>query len=100
MVCYEAAKSICALPYEIVGDKQSSVIPLQLLLLMDKPIMKFCGIKALSEISLTHPEIVMSCNDEIESLINDSNKGIATLSIITLLCTSPMTQVRVVDRIS
>ena len=34
-------------PPSIAGDKEQALIPLQMLLLMDKPVMMFCGVKAL-----------------------------------------------------
>ena len=36
---------------------------------------------------MMHPTVVAKCNDEMETLITDSNRSIATLAITTLLKT-------------
>ena len=38
-----------------------------------------------SQISMIHPEAVTSCNVDLENLISDTNRSIATLAITTLL---------------
>ena len=39
----------------------------------------------LPQIAMLHPEVVTSCNVDLENLISDSNRSIATLAITTLL---------------
>lgn len=39
------------------------------------------------QISIDHPAAVATCNMDLEQLINDSNRSIATLAITTLLKT-------------
>ena len=40
-----------------------------------------------SQVAMTHPLSVTSCNIDMESLISDQNRSIATLAITTLLKT-------------
>ena len=40
-----------------------------------------------SQVAMLHPTVVAKCNDEMETLITDSNRSIATLAITTLLKT-------------
>ena len=37
------------------------------------------------QIAMLHPDVVTSCNVDLENLISDSNRSIATLAITTLL---------------
>ncbi len=38
---------------------------------------------------MLHPDVVTSCNVDLENLISDSNRSIATLAITTLLKVHP-----------
>ena len=38
-----------------------------------------------SQIAMIHPDAVTSCNVDLEGLISDNNRSIATLAITTLL---------------
>lgn len=40
-----------------------------------------------SQVAQTHPQAVTSCNSEMDTLVTDSNRSIATLAITTLLKT-------------
>jgi coatomer subunit gamma len=60
---------------------------LQLFLSSPKPTLKFAAIRTLSALSLTHPTSVATCNLDMENLISDSNRSIATYAITTLLKT-------------
>jgi coatomer protein complex subunit gamma len=46
---------------------------------------KFAAIRALNDLALTQPEIVASCNVDMEGLITDPNRSVATYAITTLL---------------
>lgn len=48
---------------------------------------RFAAVRTLNQISINFPESVAACNDDLESLIHDSNRSIATLAITTLLKT-------------
>merc|ERR1712166_1503682 len=47
----------------------------------------FAAVRTLSEVALQFPNAVTSCNYEMEQLIGNSNRSIATLAITTLLKT-------------
>ncbi len=52
-----------------------------------KPTIRFSAVKTLNRIAILHPDSVTSCNVDLENLISDSNRSIATLAITTLLKT-------------
>lgn len=87
MVIFEAAKAICSLPGADKGDITPAVTVLQLSLSSNKPTRRFAAMKVLSEVASRHPLVVSKCNEDIEGLLNDSNRSIATLAITTLLKT-------------
>jgi len=58
---------------------------LQLFLSSPKPVLKFSAIKTLNKLAMTQPQAVTACNLDMESLITDSNRSIATYAITTLL---------------
>ena len=87
MVIFEAAKAICTLPGVTAQDLSPAVSVLQLFLGSTKPTVRFAAIRVLNQVSLFHPMAVVKCNEEMELLIGDSNRSIATLAITTLLKT-------------
>ena len=64
-----------------------AVTVLQLFLSSNKPVMRFAAVRTLNRVAQTHPMSVTSCNIDMESLIADGNRSIATLAITTLLKT-------------
>lgn len=58
---------------------------LQLFLSSPKPVLKFAAVKTLNKLAQTHPQAVTACNLDMENLITDSNRSIATYAITTLL---------------
>lgn len=86
MVIYEAARSLCTLPVD-ARDLTQAIVVLQLFLGSSKPTLRFAAVRTLSQVALTQPMLVTRCNDDMESLITDSNRSIATLAITTLLKT-------------
>ena len=44
-------------------------------------------VRTLNRVAMTHPMAVTNCNIDMESLISDANRSIATLAITTLLKT-------------
>jgi len=87
LVVFEASRAICSLPAIEPAELTPAVSSLQLLLASPKPAVRFGAIKVLSSISQVHPRIVSKCNDDLEALISDPNRSIATLAITTLLRT-------------
>lgn len=58
---------------------------LQMFLTSSKPTIRFSAVKTLNRIAMVHPDAVTSCNVDLENLITDNNRSIATLAITTLL---------------
>lgn len=87
MVNIEAARAICDMRSVTSQDLYRPVAVLQLFLSSPKPVLKFAAVKTLSKLAQTHPEAVTSCNLDMENLITDSNRSIATYAITTLLKT-------------
>jgi len=46
-----------------------------------------CAVRTLNRVAMTHPMAVTNCNIDMEALITDQNRSIATLAITTLLKT-------------
>jgi coatomer protein complex subunit gamma len=87
MVIYEAASAIVSLKSTTTKELASAVSVLQLLCSSPKPSLRFAAVKTLNKISITHPAAVTACNLDLENLITDQNRSIATLAITTLLKT-------------
>ena len=87
MVNFEAARAICSM--DNVTDKE--VAPalqlLQLFLTSPRFIGRFTAIRILQNFATTRPHLINSLNPDIEGLISDSNRSIATYAITTLLKT-------------
>ncbi|KAG2705627.1 hypothetical protein I3843_05G056300 [Carya illinoinensis] len=58
-----------------------------LFLSSSKPVLRFAAVRTLNKVAMTHPMAVTNCNIDMESLISDQNRSIATLAITTLLKT-------------
>ncbi|KAI1727601.1 coatomer gamma subunit appendage platform subdomain-containing protein [Ditylenchus destructor] len=87
MVIYEAASAIVKLPRISSGELASAVSVLQLFCSSPKPALRFASVRTLNKISMNYPQAVISCNVDLEQLITDQNRSIATLAITTLLKT-------------
>jgi len=87
MVVYEAAKAMCALPNIEPQELSPAINVLQLFLSSTKPTVRFAAIKTVSQVAVGHPRMVSKCNEDLEALIADANRSIATLAITTLLKT-------------
>lgn len=61
------------------------VLVLQLFLSSPKPVLKFAATRTLAALALSHPTSVATCNVDLESLIADPNRSVATYAITTLL---------------
>ncbi|OWM83814.1 coatomer subunit gamma-2-like [Punica granatum] len=87
MVNFEAARAITELNGVTNQELTPAITVLQYFLLSSNPVKKFAAIRTLNKVAMTHPMAVTSCNIEMESLISDQNRSIATLAITTLLKT-------------
>jgi len=87
-VIFEAARTLVALPGIANRELQAAVQVLQLFLTSPKPVLRFAAVRALNKVALTQPSAVSPCNVDMEGLMNDPNRAVATLAITTLLKTS------------
>jgi len=87
MVVYEAARAICSLPAMEPQDLSPAVSVLQLFLSSPKPATRYAAMRTLAMVANNQPRVVSKCNEDLEALIGDSNRSIATLAITTLLKT-------------
>ncbi|KAK9720622.1 coatomer subunit gamma, variant 2 [Basidiobolus ranarum] len=87
MVNFEAAKAICNMQNLSAKDLFSAVSVLQHFLSSSKPTLRFAAIRTLNRLAMTNPTAVTVCNIDMENLITDSNRSVATFAITTLLKT-------------
>ncbi|KAL2849516.1 adaptin N terminal region-domain-containing protein [Aspergillus pseudoustus] len=87
MVNFEAAKAICDIRDITDAEASQAVHVLQLFLSSPRAITKFAAIRILHRFASFKPHVVNVCNPDIESLISNSNRSIATFAITTLLKT-------------
>ncbi|KAG7349817.1 Armadillo-type fold [Nitzschia inconspicua] len=87
LVVYEAARAICNLDGIEPQDLSPAISVLQLFLSSPKPATRYAAMRTLATVANTQPRVVSKCNEDLEALIGDSNRSIATLAITTLLKT-------------
>lgn len=87
MVNFEAAKAICDMRDVTDDEVTQAVHVLQLFLTSPRAVTKFSALRILHSIASFKPNVVSSCNPDIELLISNSNRSIATFAITTLLKT-------------
>jgi len=87
MVIFEAARAIINLKEVTSQELQPAVSVLQLFLSSSKPVLRFGAVRSINQIALRNPLSVTNCNLDLENLISDQNRSIATLAITTLLKT-------------
>ena len=87
MVIYEAAHAIVNMKKTMSRELAPAVCVLQLFCSSPKPTLRFAAVRTLNKVAMTHPAAVTACNLDLENLITDSNRSIATLAITTLLKT-------------
>ncbi|TVU47821.1 hypothetical protein EJB05_07430 [Eragrostis curvula] len=86
MVVLEAARKITEM--DVTSRELASAITvLQLFLSSPKPVLRFAAVRTLNKIAMTRPLAVTNCNVDLETLMSDQNRSIATLAITTLLKT-------------
>ncbi|KAK1337659.1 hypothetical protein QTO34_002292 [Cnephaeus nilssonii] len=110
MVVYEAASAIVNLPgcsakelapavsglpgfFQLPSSESSLAhgicLPtvLQLFCSSPKAALRYAAVRTLNKVAMKHPSAVTACNLDLENLVTDSNRSIATLAITTLLKT-------------
>lgn len=87
MVNFEAAKAICDMRDVTDAEVTQSIHVLQMFLTSPRAVSKFAAIRILHNFASFKPNAVQPCNPDIELLISNSNRSIATYAITTLLKT-------------
>ncbi|GAA5817605.1 hypothetical protein MFLAVUS_011153 [Mucor flavus] len=87
MVNLEAARAICEMKDASAKELYPAISVLQLFLSSPKPTLRFASIRILNSLALSKPTAVSPCNLDIENLVSDQNRSIATFAITTLLKT-------------
>ncbi|KAF8451196.1 adaptin N terminal region-domain-containing protein [Kalaharituber pfeilii] len=87
MVNFEAAKAICNLSNVTDQEVAPAIHVLQLFLTSPRNVSKFTAIRILHQFASIRPAAVNPCNMDIENLISNPNRSIATFAITTLLKT-------------
>ncbi|PWN48580.1 Coatomer, gamma subunit, partial [Violaceomyces palustris] len=87
MVNYEAARVICEMRGITAQELYRPIAVLQLFLSSPKSTLKFAAIRTLAKLAQTQPAAVQACNVDMENLITDTNRSVATYAITTLLKT-------------
>ncbi|XP_018910396.1 coatomer subunit gamma isoform X2 [Bemisia tabaci] len=100
-VIYEAAHAVVNLRRTTPRELAPAVSVLQLFCSSPKPALRFAAVRTLNKVAMSHPAAVTACNLDLENLISDSNRSIATLAITTLLKTGAESSVdRLMKQIS
>jgi len=101
MVVYEAAHAIVNMSRTTTRELVPAVSVLQLFCSSPKATLRFAAVRTLNKVSMSHPSAVTACNLDLENLITDVNRSIATLAITTLLKTGAESSVdRLMKQIS
>ena len=87
MVNFEAAKAICDMQNVTEGEMTQAIHTLQMFLTSPRAVTKFAAVRILHSVASFKASAVLPCNPDIESLISNSNRSIATFAITTLLKT-------------
>ncbi|OCT48668.1 putative coatomer subunit gamma [Cladophialophora carrionii] len=87
MVVFEAAKAICNMPDVSDAEAAQAIHALQSFLTSPRAVTKFSAIRILHSFASFKPQAVHSANPDIEALISNTNRSIATFAITTLLKT-------------
>lgn len=87
MVVYEATHAIVNLKRTSARELAPAVSILQLFCGSPKATLRFAAVRTMNKVAMIHPAAVTTCNLDLEGLITDSNRSIATLAITTLLKT-------------
>uniref|UniRef100_A0A2M3Z006 Coatomer subunit gamma n=1 Tax=Anopheles braziliensis TaxID=58242 RepID=A0A2M3Z006_9DIPT len=87
MVIYEAAHAMVNLKRTNTRELSTAVSILQLFCSSSKATLRFAAVRTMNRVATVHPPAITVCNLDLENLIADSNRSVATLAITTLLKT-------------
>lgn len=71
----------------VVSVESAFSVLVQLATNSSKPVSKYGALRVMNRIASKQPGLVSSCQSELEGLITDSNRSVASLAISTLLKT-------------
>lgn len=101
LVTYEAARAICRIKALSAVQVAPAVSVLQDFLSSPIPTQRFAAVRTLSQLVVRFPLVVTVCSVDLERLLTDPNRNIATLAITTLLKTGAESNVdRLMNSIS
>lgn len=87
---FEAAKTMCEL-FEIFGPVVNIETSFSVLIHQatnsQKPVNKYAALRVMNRIASKQPALVGNCQTDLENLITDMNRSVASLAISTLLKT-------------
>lgn len=86
IVVYEAAHAIVHLRKSAI-DLAQAVSVLQIFCGSSKATLRLAGARTLAKLTAKHPNAVAACAVDLENLISDPNRSVATLAVTTLLAT-------------
>lgn len=86
IVVYEAAHAIVNLR-KSARDLAQAVSVLQIFCGSSKATLRLAGARTLAKLTTKHPNAVAACTVDLENLISDPNRSVATLAVTTLLAT-------------
>uniref|UniRef100_A0A673H7J1 Coatomer subunit gamma n=1 Tax=Sinocyclocheilus rhinocerous TaxID=307959 RepID=A0A673H7J1_9TELE len=96
-----SASAIVHMPKCTARELAPAVSVLQLFCSSPKAALRYAAVRTLNKVAMKHPSAVTACNLDLENLITDSNRSIATLAITTLLKTGSESSVdRLMKQIS
>lgn len=87
MVVYEAAHAIVNLKRTSARELAPAISILQLFCSSPKATLRFAAVRTMNKVAMVHPVAITTCNLDLEGLITDTNRSVATLAITTLLKT-------------
>eukprot|EP01006_Ploeotia_vitrea_P034526 TRINITY_DN65761_c11_g3_i1.p1 TRINITY_DN65761_c11_g3~~TRINITY_DN65761_c11_g3_i1.p1 ORF type:complete len:961 (+),score=596.77 TRINITY_DN65761_c11_g3_i1:134-3016(+) len=87
VVMYESARALCQLQNLGPADVEPAIGVLQEFLTSPIPAQRFAAVRTLSQVVTRFPNLVAQSAVDLEHLITDNNRSIATLAITTLLKT-------------
>lgn len=87
MVVYEAAHALVKLKQTTARELAPAISILQLFCGSPKATLRFAAVRTMNKVAIVHPVAITTCNLDLEGLITDPNRSVATLAITTLLKT-------------
>lgn len=87
MVVLEAARALCELPGLPPKQLAPVVNELQMFLNSSKSTTRYAALRTLNKLAGRYSTLVAQCNPDLETLVNDGNRSVATLAIACLLKT-------------